>query len=96
MFRCGMCHQLSKPGQKASHVVLETRPITQPDTGLPGTAIVKEVLAHESCIVLETALTELRIEKGIDAAVDGLKEKAAFIEKVTDRMRAMGAQEVRL
>lgn len=96
MFVCGLCHKLSEPRQKAAHVVVETRPITQPDTGQPGTAIVKEVLAHQSCIVLETALHELRIEKGIEDARVALGARAEFQEKVFDRMRAMGAQEVQL
>lgn len=68
MFRCGLCKGLSQPGQSATHVVLERRPITQPDTGKPGTAIVREVLAHEECARLElTAQMAVNVGRALKA-----------------------------
>ncbi len=55
MFKCGVCGDLSVPREKAAHVVLERRAITQPDTGKPGVAITREVLAHEQCTVVGAA-----------------------------------------
>lgn len=88
MFRCGLCGGLSQPGQPAIHVVTERRPITQPDTGKPGTAIVKEVLAHDECSKLEAVA-----QAATQVANEG---RARFQEKLFDRVRAMGAEEVSL
>lgn len=49
MFRCGICHGLSQPRDKAIRVVLLRDRIIHPEKGNHGTRIVKEVFAHETC-----------------------------------------------
>jgi hypothetical protein len=60
MFKCGVCGSLSAPREKASHAVLERRVITQPDTGKPGVAITREVLAHAQCTVVAATAAEVQ------------------------------------
>jgi len=61
MFQCGICHEQSKDGDKAEHVVLLVRDCSHPgreykyrkefrkDRGGSGTQIVSEVLACKPC-----------------------------------------------
>jgi hypothetical protein len=58
MFNCGLCNKSSEPGEKAFHVVIQTRDVIyqarqhhdgRRDPGGRGVETVKEVLAHQAC-----------------------------------------------
>ena len=52
MFKCGICHKQSEPGEKAIPVVLQREDILHREGDgklYPGTRIVKEVKAHYEC-----------------------------------------------
>lgn len=60
MTRCKMCHGVTKPGEKPTVIIIQTRPATYAgfyngDRTTHGREIVKEIRVHAECAKTEAA-----------------------------------------